>query len=404
MEQYSFKATLMNQKELNETEMLGDYKYQNNQVYESLPDFIDDYCYFTANKISQPPTNKIEEDVQSKTKIFLDADQNKFSNNKGLKEVKINKNNEMVQSKINPHNGYDSDNDKIDIKKSLNIMGNKKKFPKSKVNGFLEITNPTCFSTLVNQKANKKYGDEELEIQNVLKLQIRRKRYGYNLFISIILNSLLSILMAINQRAKLKYEFKLKDYYIKRLYGISINKLKKILESKIYDVYTGKFFENDPKEKQKNIDIIESLLKMEKKDKKTKINLLSLILNTNIEEIAQNYLHNYPYIKYGEAQLYITGFKTFKNEYNEFNIEIKEEIKNNFNNFISFCKICNPEDNCEGNNNQKIESPESNNINIDEQIPYRKNFKKLLKGEIKEKKTSKAKKKILNKKRKRSDE
>jgi hypothetical protein len=100
---------------------------------------------------------------------------------------------------------------------------------------------------------------------------------------------------------------------------INVENYKEILEKEVIDIYLDKFFNLNIKRKQ-----INSLLKAEKDNKKEKIKLLNLLFKKKIKEINTMYLSNYPYIKYGNAELYIKGFRKFKEDYDK-NIEV--EIK-----------------------------------------------------------------------------
>ena len=398
----SIAIIIKNKIEVDEVQLKGEYNIYKNQNNTSLESRINKYSSDKANNNFQPETSKGDDGVKTIKKILLNTVPNKFNHdNETLKKIKNGKNdNGPAQSHSNPDNESDSENDEIVRKKSVNVMGNRKRKTKSKANYFIEETKPNSFSSLEHQLTNKK-DDDKKAIQI---FQIKNQNYYQNLFIKILRNSLLNIFMLINQSAKLKYEFEfeLKDYYIKNLYGISINKLKEILESNIYGAFIGNFLENNSKEKQDNKDMIESLLNIEKEDKKAKIKLFSLILNTNIEKIVQNYIQDYPYIKYGEAELYLKGFTTFKNEFNEFSIEEKEEIKNNFSNFISSLKVFTQEDTCEDyniqENKKETELPESNNININEEnhSPKPKTSKKRSKTNKKNDKMDNERRKMLN--------
>ncbi len=398
----SIAIIIKNKIEVDEVQLKGEYNIYKNQNNTSLESRINNYSSDKANNNFQPETSKGDDGVKSIKKILLNTVPNKFNHdNETLKKIKNWKNdNGPAQSHSNPDNESDSENDEIVRKKSVNVMGNRKRKTKSKANYFIEETKPNSFSSLEHQLTNKK-DDDKKAIQI---FQIKNQNYNQNLFIKILWNSLSNIFMLINKSAKLKYEFEfeLKDYYIKNLYGISINKLKEILESNIYGAFIGNFLENNSKEKQDNKDMIESLLNIEKEDKKAKIKLFSLILNTNIEKIVQNYIQDYPYIKYGEAKLYLKGFTTFKNEFNEFSIEEKEEIKNNFSNFISSLKVFTQEDTCEDyniqENKKEIELPESNNININEEnhSPKPKTSKKRSKTNKKNDKLDNERRKMLN--------
>lgn len=133
----------------------------------------------------------------------------------------------------------------------------------------------------------------------------------------------------------------------------------------------------EPKEIQKNKNMIESLLNMENEDKNIKIKILNLFIKSKIKEIFKNYLKDKHLIEYNGAKWNLYEFKTFADDLNEYSIS-KEEIKKIFeflinDNSINIRHNLNNQKKCEII--QNIESSkEFNNIKNENNLAQLKNF------------------------------
>jgi len=171
---------------------------------------------------------------------------------------------------------------------------------------------PKKFKNVLNGKHNNKSKDN-----------VRRKLFRA---------CILSIDKYIRNRCK-KYDISLHILNIKPQLGISLDDYDRFFEKKLIDIYA----ESKPKRKtDKNIYYnkkqIQKVLNKEKQDKKAKIKILNILLNMNFREIFIKYLYNIPFIiltdYYCQHIKYdIIGFKTYKNDLDEFNEDEKEYFK-----------------------------------------------------------------------------
>ena len=244
---------------------------------------------------------------------------------------------ERLQKSFNHNNVlsqriFDSSGDKLDITKINNFRGNKERQNSWKYTGYQDNILETTGFTSKNHVLLK---EEVIQKRKQLEFnsQVEFKNYIEELFIETIKSSIDSITILINERAKLKYGYDLNYIYIAKIYELDINNYVEYLDSTIIDIYLGKFLKINHEEKHKIKIWINSLLYKEKVNKDEKIKLLNMLFLKKVEDILLLYINDDPYIQVenkNNANFYLKKFKTFKDDFNQYNINEKELIKDHF--------------------------------------------------------------------------
>ena len=247
---------------------------------------------------------------------------------------------ERIQNSFNHSNIpsqriFDSSDDKIDIAQINKFVGNKERLISPKyINHQENISETTSFTSknhiLINTEIIQKTKQLGLISQN------EYKDFSEDLSIKAIEYSIDRITFFINERAKAKYRLDLNYIYIyiSKKYELDKYNYKEFLLSSILDIYLGKFLKINHEEKQKIKKWIYSLLYAEKKNKNEKIKLLNILFNKKIKEILLLYIDDNPYILINNKckenlnfKLNLKSFKTFKDDFNEYNANVKKQIK-----------------------------------------------------------------------------
>ena len=294
----------------------------------------------TTSQIINPQKNKSSEDRNSNSKC-----------NKSCLDKKINdlpnkdKELERLQKVVNQNNNglqreFDSSDDKLDPTKINNLVGNKGKKESLRFIGQQDnILETTGFISKNNVLINTENIKEKIPLE--LNSQEEYEKYYEDLFIKIIKCSIDSITMLINERTKKNYGLDLNYIYkTRRRYELDKYNYKEFLNSKIKDIYLGKFLLINHEEKFEAEKWIYSLLFMENKNKNEKKKLLNILFQKEIRVIVLLYLDDYPYVsiknKYNKnlnSELNLKRFKTFKDDFKDdfkdYNKDEQKKIKKN---------------------------------------------------------------------------
>ena len=268
-----------------------------------------DYCKYVNDSMTETnqPTSIRDKESKNKESLPKPVKEVPFQNNQNSnkEEQQFNIINEMSSIKNENHE----------------ITNNKRKANYTNINSNTQINQ---LRIGVSDEINKKTTDCTKKTLKQISIKEKKEKIVSNVnveyLIETIIYSIIIISKFINDRAQSRYKVKLKYFnycLLKKI--INVENYKEILEKEVIDIYLDKFFKLNIKYKQ-----INSLLKEEKYNKKEKIKLLNLLFKKKIKEINTMYLSNYPYIKYGNAELYIKGFRKFKEDYDKNNeVEIK---------------------------------------------------------------------------------
>ena len=228
---------------------------------------------------------------------------------------------------ISSKRSIDSSDDIIKINHKNNYMGNKERQNSGKLIGQQDnMLETTCSISknhvLINTENNQI--TKQLEIIN----QIENNNNFENIFIRVINCSIDNICILINERAYSKYKLDLSYIYIKKIEEINITNYEEFLESTINDIYLGKFLKINHTEKEKIKIWIFSLLNTEKKNEKER--LLNILFSRKVKEILLLYINDDPYIQVknkNNPNFNIKRFNTFRDDFNEYNMNEKLKIK-----------------------------------------------------------------------------
>ena len=201
------------------------------------------------------------------------------------------------------------------------------------------ILETTGFISKNNVLINTENIKEKIPLE--LNSQEEYEKYYEDLFIKIIKCSIDSITMFINERTKKNYGLDLNYIYkTRRRYELDKYNYKEFLNSKIKDIYLGKFLLINHEEKFEAEKWIYSLLFMENKNKNEKKKLLNILFQKEIRVIVLLYLDDYPNVsiknKYNKklnSELNLKRFKTFKDDFKDdfkdYNKDEQKKIKKN---------------------------------------------------------------------------
>ena len=266
-----------------------------------------DYCKYVNDSMTETnqPTSIRDKESKKKESLPKPVKEVPFQNNQNSnkEEQQFNIINEMSNIKYENHE----------------ITNNKRKVNYTNINSNTQINQLRIGGS---DEIAKKTTDCTKKTLKQITIKEKKEKIVSNVeyLIESIIYSIIIISKFINDRAQSRYKVKLKYLNYCLLKNIiNVENCKEILEKEVIDIYLDKFFNLNIKRKQ-----INSLLKAEKDNKKEKIKLLNLLFKKKIKEINTMYQSNYPYIKYGNAELYIKGFRKFKEDYDKNNeVEIK---------------------------------------------------------------------------------
>ena len=266
-----------------------------------------DYCKYLNDSMTETNQTTSIRDKESKKKESLP---------KPVKEVPFQNN----QNSNKEEQQFNIINEMSNIKnENHEITNNKRKVNYTNINSNTQINQLRIGGS---DEIAKKTTDCTKKTLKRITIKEKKEKIVSNVeyLIESIIYSIIIISKFINDRAQSRYKVKLKYLNYCLLKNIiNVENCKEILEKEVIDIYLDKFFNLNIKRKQ-----INSLLKAEKDNKKEKIKLLNLLFKKKIKEINTMYQSNYPYIKYGNAELYIKGFRKLKEDYDKNNeVEIK---------------------------------------------------------------------------------
>ena len=137
-----------------------------------------------------------------------------------------------------------------------------------------------------------------------------------------------------------KYKIELYNLNIKSQLGTSLDDFDKFFDKKIIQIY----FDSSPKRKtESNIDYnknyIQLVLEKELKNNGIKIKILNMIFNMEFRKIFKMFIYDIPYIILSNNnnenyKINLIKFKTYKYYLEEFDDDIKEQIKNDVKLFL----------------------------------------------------------------------
>ena len=133
-----------------------------------------------------------------------------------------------------------------------------------------------------------------------------------------------NIIACINYYAKSTCKMK-KEYIRIKKYTITQDNYIKILDGLIIDIILEKHWKGkkDFLEIQKSLNY---LLEKEMENKKEKVKLLKIIVNSKVKDMFINYLKNRRFASYDNCNFFLRGYKTLRDDLNIYDEEVNERL------------------------------------------------------------------------------